>query len=564
MPVFFRRLHTPLYCLVASASACAVSPDSDGTALSYLEKIASVSQGVALQPPPESTQLLPPSNHNQTPTVKRQQVAAVIRATGALAPEDCGAGTGSVCTSFTLPPAGCAGSKAHLLGRAASGTLLLKCGNQVIEDSTGRIDHGICANPALSAESPKAAQACQTPLQVGSKQEACDYFLATRCEDRDTLTQVAATELNALGQTAQYTPSKARHAAILLSASQGVQPAAPYTDRCGQSYAGAHATDLLPQAGPGADPSPASIADAILQVTRSRLNCTRISPEFEQALLAVLEQQSVVLAAAQTQTNSVTPQNTALTQQTQTTTQTEQEPRNDTQQVDRQSLGYCAHAYNAANVAERDALLANGCMPSCIDLVTTAPGDNPPLSASRRRALWRLPSGEKLCTPLVLDLDGDGQLTDPLAFVHFDLIPGGELERMAWIDPGDAWLVRDLDGDGLITSGAELLGDATLLADGSQAADGFAALAEHDLNLDGLIDTAEAEQAGLALWIDDGDALTEPGELQSLAARGVTQLSLAAHRSKTRDARGNLLGLQSDFTDANGHQHTLVDVYFKL
>lgn len=94
-------------------------------------------------------------------------------------------------------------------------------------------------------------------------------------------------------------------------------------------------------------------------------------------------------------------------------------------------------------------------------------------------------------SPLVLDLDGDGVETTALvkgayAGVHFNLDAKGLAEQTGWVGKDDGLLVRDMDGDGKITSGRELFGNHTLLKNGKEAANGFEALKELDSNNDGV------------------------------------------------------------------------------
>jgi hypothetical protein len=94
-------------------------------------------------------------------------------------------------------------------------------------------------------------------------------------------------------------------------------------------------------------------------------------------------------------------------------------------------------------------------------------------------------------SPLVLDLDGDGVETTALvkgayAGVHFNLDAKGLAEQTSWVGKDDGLLVRDMDGDGKITSGRELFGNHTLLKNGKEAANGFEALKELDSNNDGV------------------------------------------------------------------------------
>lgn len=80
--------------------------------------------------------------------------------------------------------------------------------------------------------------------------------------------------------------------------------------------------------------------------------------------------------------------------------------------------------------------------------------------------------------PLVLDLDGDGVETTTLSKttiggVNFNLDAKGLAEKTGWVGKDDGLLVRDLDGDGLITSGRELFGNHALLQSGKAAANGI-------------------------------------------------------------------------------------------
>jgi hypothetical protein len=62
-------------------------------------------------------------------------------------------------------------------------------------------------------------------------------------------------------------------------------------------------------------------------------------------------------------------------------------------------------------------------------------------------------------TPLVLDLGGDGIKSTPLSDgVQFDLLATGNRIPTGWVGEKDGLLVRDINQNGLIDSGAELFG----------------------------------------------------------------------------------------------------------
>ncbi|MBK6639333.1 MAG: hypothetical protein IPG34_17785 [Rhodocyclaceae bacterium] len=109
----------------------------------------------------------------------------------------------------------------------------------------------------------------------------------------------------------------------------------------------------------------------------------------------------------------------------------------------------------------------------------------------RHRLHHRHPS-PRIRRPPTLDLDGDGLETigiNPAAPILFDHDGDGIKTATGWINPDDALLVFDRNGNGVIDNGSELFGDATDLYTGGKAADGFAALAQEDTNRDGKVDS---------------------------------------------------------------------------
>ena len=166
--------------------------------------------------------------------------------------------------------------------------------------------------------------------------------------------------------------------------------------------------------------------------------------------------------------------------------------------------------------------------------------------------------------PLILDLDGDGIETLALsANVHFDHDLSGFAEQSGWVGRDDALLVRDLDGDGRITSGAELFGDHTRLGNGAFAANGFAALADLDSNEDGVLDDNDKAFASLRLWQDrNGNGITDAGELSDLGAAGVKTLNVHFSQTNNTDAAGNALRQLGNYTAADGGTRSMGDVWF--
>jgi hypothetical protein len=167
-------------------------------------------------------------------------------------------------------------------------------------------------------------------------------------------------------------------------------------------------------------------------------------------------------------------------------------------------------------------------------------------------------------SPIILDLNGDGISTRNLSQgVAFDLFGIGQDVRSGWVGGGDGLLVLDRNGDGLINNGTELFGQGTRLQDGQRAANGYAALAELDSNLDGVLNASDADFSKLQVWVDaNTDGISNAGEVRSLKELGITALNLSARSSSELD-NGNLVGLISSYTSADGSDHAMADVWFQ-
>lgn len=153
---------------------------------------------------------------------------------------------------------------------------------------------------------------------------------------------------------------------------------------------------------------------------------------------------------------------------------------------------------------------------------------------------------EPECTPILIDLENDGVrltgLEDP---VWFDIDANGEPNLMSWTDGGEGFLVLDRNGNGRIDDGGELFGNATRLADGNLASNGYEALAELDSsflggNGDHVIDSFDFGFPALEVWTDGNhDGISQAEELQTLAATGIQRIGLDHRRSSRMDRHGN-------------------------
>jgi hypothetical protein len=162
-------------------------------------------------------------------------------------------------------------------------------------------------------------------------------------------------------------------------------------------------------------------------------------------------------------------------------------------------------------------------------------------------------------TPLVVSFDGRVEFEPSTASFAFGETP----TRNDWPTAATPWIALDRDGDGAITSGAELFGDATDVP-GGKASNGFEALAALDANRDGVIDRRDPAFASLVLWSDtDGDRKSSPGELRPLGDV-IEELPLA-YSTVPRCVRGNCEGERASMTwrDGDGRRRAgaVIDVY---
>ena len=144
-------------------------------------------------------------------------------------------------------------------------------------------------------------------------------------------------------------------------------------------------------------------------------------------------------------------------------------------------------------------------------------------------------------TPLVLSFDNAAVSYRSDMRGSFDLTGAGMTVATDWPTAATPWLALDRDGDGHITSGAELFGSATTLADGTMASHGFMALAELDDNHDGVISAADAGVfSRLLVWADsDGSRSSDGSELTTLAQHGIVSIALDYRFTRRCDTRNN-------------------------
>ncbi len=146
-------------------------------------------------------------------------------------------------------------------------------------------------------------------------------------------------------------------------------------------------------------------------------------------------------------------------------------------------------------------------------------------------------------------------MTDHDHLVTFELAPKVPVET-SWptAEGGNAWLAMDRDRDGKITSGAELFGDRTPQSAPRGQKNGFRALADLDLNHDGVLDSRDPDFARLLLWHDQNmNGISEPGELIFFGSV-FRSIEVDAKESNRTDPSGNQFVLRSKVcrNDHNG------------
>jgi hypothetical protein len=131
-------------------------------------------------------------------------------------------------------------------------------------------------------------------------------------------------------------------------------------------------------------------------------------------------------------------------------------------------------------------------------------------------------------TPLVLSFGADLEFSPaPARALDFSLQGPHACARADWPAPATPWLALDRDRNGSIDDGRELFGSGSMLASGSYARHGFAALAELDSDSDGAITPADAAWSDLVLWADhDADRRSSGWELLPLASFAIEAIDL--------------------------------------
>lgn len=129
-----------------------------------------------------------------------------------------------------------------------------------------------------------------------------------------------------------------------------------------------------------------------------------------------------------------------------------------------------------------------------------------------------------------------------------------------WVSSDDGLLVRDINIDGKIDSGAELFGDQTKLRNGAIAANGFIALKDLDSNLDGKIDANDSTFGELKVWRDlNQDGVSQAEELTTLTDSGIVSVDLTAV-ARNAWQNGNVIASEGSFAKSDGSTGIIAEV----
>jgi Ca2+-binding RTX toxin-like protein len=169
--------------------------------------------------------------------------------------------------------------------------------------------------------------------------------------------------------------------------------------------------------------------------------------------------------------------------------------------------------------------------------------------------------------PVVLDLNNQGlsnDLENP-GQANFTVAPNGSnsLEaQIGWVKPGAGILALDDNLDGTIDSSTEI----SFVQDVPGATTDLEGLAAFDTDHNGELDPGDAHWNDFRIWTDtNGDGISEPGELETLAQAGITSINLdETLTGNTPNGSGNVIEGTATFTRSNGTTGAVGDVDFGL
>ena len=175
-----------------------------------------------------------------------------------------------------------------------------------------------------------------------------------------------------------------------------------------------------------------------------------------------------------------------------------------------------------------------------------------------------------LYDPIALDLNANGKI-DTLSLengVFFDHNGDGIAFKSSWISGEDGILARDINGDGKITSGAELFGNFTRLKNGELAKNGAEALKDLDDNNDGIFDSNDKAFNEILVWQDkNSDGISQKNELKTLNEHNIKSIDLefmADNTALDKDNKQILIGSFSTNISNESKNNLASDIDFSV
>ena len=147
-----------------------------------------------------------------------------------------------------------------------------------------------------------------------------------------------------------------------------------------------------------------------------------------------------------------------------------------------------------------------------------------------------LRAGDALKDPLVVNFSGSAAELTERSF-SFDIDADGRSDQIAFVGPGSGFLALDRNGDGEINDGSELFGP--------ESGNGFADLAEYDVDGNNWIDESDSIYDRLRIWSKDASG---SDELVALGQRGIGAIYLGHIDTPflLKDAANDTLGAVRD------------------
>ena len=140
--------------------------------------------------------------------------------------------------------------------------------------------------------------------------------------------------------------------------------------------------------------------------------------------------------------------------------------------------------------------------------------------------------------------------------------------KSSWVNSSDGILARDIDGDGKITSGAELFGNFTKLKNGELAKNGAQALKDLDDNNDGIFDSNDKAFNEILVWQDkNSDGISQKNELKTLNEHNIKSIDLefmADNTALDKDNKQILIGSFSTNISNESKNNLASDIDFSV